>query len=351
MELTLFSSDSSGQYKKDIYNVIAAPYNSEYRFRYTTQYIEPSLFTQLKENTLANSKALIVFRRNSDKQGVNPFMVPIRWVTIKKSYLINEICIIDFVIKDYPEYNQAFKEASTSEEKNQKFSKAFFDEEGRCNKYVLGYIPNIVSRTKCDYERQEALWISIIQALKNYSAFSNTSFYRTLLPTKRKNKFAKSLIIKESQYKEIEIWHYCSEESKSKISELEIQCDTNYINPVFGNKDRIECRYDRINYGFQAIKGKNNLKSQIVFRIKNIDENLTPDYSSETKISIPVILKRKWSKRIIRSILSVVGSAAVLAFSALISIETIDFPNWAFVVVLLIGTIAPAISWFISSEE
>lgn len=32
MELTLFSSDSSDQYKKDIYIVIAALYNSEYRF-------------------------------------------------------------------------------------------------------------------------------------------------------------------------------------------------------------------------------------------------------------------------------------------------------------------------------
>lgn len=351
MELTLFSSDSSGQYKKDIYNVIAAPYNSEYRFRYTTQYIEPSLHVKLKENAFANSKALIVFRRNSDKPEVNPFMVPIRWATIKKSYLINEICIIDFVINDYPEFNQAFKEASISEDKNQKFSKAFFDEEGRCNKYVLGYIPNIVSRSKCDYERQEALWISIIQALKNYSAFSNTSFYRTLLPTKKENEFAESLVIRESEYKEIEIWHYCSEESKSKVSELEIQCDTNYINPVFGNKDRIECRYDRINYGFQAIKGKNNLKSQIVFRIKNIDENLAPDHNSETRISIPVTLKKKWSKRILRSILSVIGSAAVLAFSALISIDTIDFPNGSFIVVLLVGTIVPAINWFISSEE
>lgn len=90
MELTLFSSDSNGQYKKDIYNVIAAPYNSEYRFRYTTQYIEPSLYSQLKENALANSKALIIFRRNSDKPGVSPFMVPIRWATIKKHILLTK---------------------------------------------------------------------------------------------------------------------------------------------------------------------------------------------------------------------------------------------------------------------
>ena len=248
MEITLFSSDSSGQYKKDIYNVIAAPYNSEYRFRYTTQYIDPSLIAPLKDNTLAESKALIVFRRNSDKKGVEPFMVPIRWATIKRSYLVNEICIIDFVINEYPEFNQKFKEASISEEENRKFSKNFFETDGRQNKYVLSYIPNIVSRTKYEYERQESSWISLIQALKNYSAFSDTSFFRTVLPNENKNDYAKSLVIKESEYKEIEIWHYSSEESKSKVSNLEIQCDANYITSVFGNTDRIECRYDRLNY-------------------------------------------------------------------------------------------------------
>ena len=351
MELTLFSSDSSGQYKKDIFNVIAAPYNSEYRFRYTTQYIDPSLHTLLKENSLAGSKALIVFRRNSDKSDINPFMVPIRWAIIKESYLINEICIIDFVINEYPEFNKNFKDASVSEEKNQKFSKSFFDAEERQNKYVLSYIPDIVSRTSCEYEQQEAAWISIIQALKNYSAFSNTSFYRTLLPSKKKNSYAKSLKIKESQYKEIELWHFCSEESKSKISEVEIQCDTNYLNSVFGNKDLIECRYDRLNYGFQAIKGKNNLKSQIVFRIINLDNQYNPDYDSETKICIPITLKKKWSKRIFRAILSIAGSIGVLAFSTLLSQDTIDFPKWLFVIMLLVGTIAPAINWFISSEE
>ena len=351
MELTLFSSDSSGQYKKDIFNVIAAPYNSEYRFRYTTQYIDPSLHTLLKENSLTGSKALIVFRRNSDKQGIDPFMVPIRWATIKESYLINEICIIDFIINEYPEFNQKFKEVAVSEEENQKFSKDFFETEGRQNKYVLNYIPNIVSRTSCEYERQEGAWISIIQALKNYSAFSNTSFYRTLLPSKKKNSYAKTLKIKESQYKEIELWHYCSEASKSKISEVEIQCDTNYLNSVFGNKDRIECRYDRLNYGFQAIKGKNNLKSNVVFRITNLDDQYNLDYDSETKISIPITLKKKWSKRIIRAILSILGSIGVLAFSTLLSQDTIDFPEWLFVIMLLVGTIAPAINWFISSEE
>ena len=34
----LFSSDSTPQYEKDIFNVIAAPKNGEYRFRYKKEY-------------------------------------------------------------------------------------------------------------------------------------------------------------------------------------------------------------------------------------------------------------------------------------------------------------------------
>ena len=36
----LFSSDSTPQYEKDIYNVIALPINGEYRFRYKKEYID-----------------------------------------------------------------------------------------------------------------------------------------------------------------------------------------------------------------------------------------------------------------------------------------------------------------------
>ncbi|MBE6972456.1 MAG: hypothetical protein E7440_01045 [Ruminococcaceae bacterium] len=351
MELTLFSSDSSGQYKKDIYNVIAAPYNSEYRFRYRTQYVDPILHKQLKDNSLKASRALIVFRTNSDKANVEPFMVPIRWVTIKSTYYDNEICIIDFIINEYPEFKQAFKEASVSKEQNTKFSKHFFEQEGRNTKYVLNYVVDIVSRAESSFDRQEALWISVIQALKHHEPFSNTSFFRTILPSGRKKMFAKSLTIKEAQYKEIELWHFCSEETEYKISEVEIQCDTNFLNCVSGNNDRIECRYDRVNYGFQAIKAKNNLKTQIVFRIFTIDDKQTRDYDTETIIRIPVILKRKRTKRFIRAFLAFLGSACIAAFSALVSIESLGIPGWAFWLMLIVGALAAPISWLISSEE
>ena len=84
MVLTLFSSDSSQQYKKDVLNVIAAPYNSEYRFRYKKEYIEENVESYLSDKSANNKRAIIVYRTNSDKSEVDPFMVPVRWCKIKK---------------------------------------------------------------------------------------------------------------------------------------------------------------------------------------------------------------------------------------------------------------------------
>lgn len=349
MELTLFSSDSSGQYKKDIYNVIAAPYNSKYRFRYRSKYIEPKLHTKLSNNSLVGTKVLIAFRTNSDKDSIEPFVVPIRWGVINKTYFNNEICVIDFNIKGYPEFNQDYKTASNSKESNSAYTKKLFAKEGINNKYVLDYVLNIVSHSEDDFARQESLWISIIGALKHHAPFINTSFFRTVLPAKS-NTFADSLILKGSQYKEIEIWHFCSEDSKSKISNVEIQCNTNYLNPVSGDKDQIECRYDRVNYGFQAVKGKKGLKSQIVFKITSLNEKRELDYDTETKICVPVVLKTKILKKIIQAFLSFLGSGRIVAFSTLMSLDTVTLSNWGWLL-LITGAIAPSISWLMSNED
>ncbi len=307
MELTLFSSDSSTQYKKDIYNVIAAPYNSEYRFRYRTQYIEESLKTQLQNKKLIDERAIVVFRTTSDKPGIKPFMVPIRWVTIKDTYLSDEICIIDFIIQEYPQFVQNFKEAVISLENNQKYSESFFEKKASHEMYVLPFAIDAASREKYDYEHQESAWISIVEALKHYEPFKNTSFFRTLLPSESKNEFASQMTIKDREYKQIEIWHFCSEDSDAKSSCVSIQCDSNYLNSISGNSDRIECRYDKINYDFQAVNGRSKIRSNITFRIYTLDEEQNPDYKSETKIVVPVKLKRRWGKRILRTGLSFLG--------------------------------------------
>ncbi len=75
----LFSSDSTPQYEKDIYNVIALPVNGQYRFRYKKEYIDSSLRNREKQVLKNGSRVLIAFRTNSIDPACPPgrFIVPI----------------------------------------------------------------------------------------------------------------------------------------------------------------------------------------------------------------------------------------------------------------------------------
>ncbi len=348
MELTLFSSDSSGQYKKDIYNVIAAPANSHYQFRYTKEYIDKKLISKLKDNMFVGAKSLIVFRTNTDTSSKKPFLVPIRWAVIEKTELASEICVIDFVIKEYPVFNNTFAEAAISEEKNIEYSTEFFDEIGRHDRYVLDYIIDLVSLEKTEQSGQANAWLSIVNSLTNYSVFKKTSFFRTVLP--KEDESDGYLTFNEKECKEVELWHHCAKEVPSKALKVFVQCDPNYINSIFGNEDRIECRYDRISHIFQALKTNKKIKSQITYRIYTLN-NDNIDYTSETKIGIPVAFKNNNKKKLLQTFFSVIGSASLLAFSPLISKDIIEFGSWLSLLLLGIGVIFPAISLLISSKE
>ncbi len=350
MELTLFSSDSSGQYKKDIYNVIAAPNNTHYQFRYTTDYIDEKLILKLKDNMFKGSKALIVFRTNTDTSTKSPFLVPIRWATIEKTDLASKICIVDFVVNEYPVFNSDFAKAAISENTNIKYSTNFFNQIGRQDRYVLDYIVNMVSLEKAEESGQANAWLAIVDSLKNYSEFKDTFFFKTNFPDK--DNTDNCLIFKEKEYKEVELWHYCANETPSKTLKVEIQCDPNYIHSVSGDEDAIECRYDKNSYGFQSLKANKKIKNQITYRIYQLDKkDNSIDYSSETKICIPVRFKNNFIKKFIQTLLSVVGSGSVLAFSTLISKDIIEFGSWQSLLLLGAGMILPAISLLISNKE
>ena len=82
-----------------------------------------------------------------------------------------------------------------------------------------------------------------------------------------------------------------------------------------------------------------------------MDDNREKDYNTETKICIPVVIKRKIVGKITRAVLSAFGSGCIVAFSALMAVDPITTPNWCLLLLLLVGTITPAVSWLISSED
>lgn len=349
MEISLFSSESNIQYKKDIYNVIAAPQNALYRFRYKSKYIDESLLPDIKNNKLIGSQVLILYRSNSDQANVEPFMVPIRWGVIEETFFISEICIITFRVKNYPLFNQDFIDAAQNEQSNILFSKKFFEVNNRNEKYVLPIIPNVVNRIDSNSKDSEKGWISIIEALKHHKTFSKSVFYRTVLPKNDRESHPMTFELKEKDYKEIEIWHYCSDDTAICAADVEILCDPNLINPISGTKNKLECRYDRTKYAFQALKGGKGLKGQITFNIKTLDENDSPMKSEETKICIPTDIKKRWSSRIGRAVLSFAGSALISVVATFASLQT-EMPLWICIVMLLTGSLFAAVNWLIGED-
>lgn len=350
MEITLFSSDSNGQYKKDIYNVIAAPRNATYRFRYKSKYIEESLLSKIKENSLVGAKALIAFRTNSDQPEIQPFMVPIRWATIKETFFISEICIVTFTVEEYPQFNQAFLSAAKDFQSNKAFAQKFFRKNDWNEKYVFPLIPDMVDRGVGEDQDSEKRWISVIEALKQHSSFSNSIFYRTVLPAQDNNTYPSHFELKEKDYEEVELWHYCANDTAICSADVEIVTDSNLINPISGSKSKIECRYDRSQYGFQALQGTKGSMAQITFNIVSLDENGTPMKSEETKITLEANIKKRWSQRIVRAILSFVGSALISAVATIASLDT-EFPLWICIVLLLIGSLLAAVNWLFSGDD
>ena len=177
MFLTLFSSDSSHQYKKDVLNVIAAPYNSEYRFRYKKEYIEETVESYLRNKEVINKRAIIVYRTNSDKSEVDPFMVPIRWCKIKKIDYENDTCIITFVVKEYPVFSSGFLKASTSRDANIKYTTEYFKEKHIDKYYVLPYAIKAVCIRSSQQPQDNSNWVSVAEALNKHEAFANTLFF------------------------------------------------------------------------------------------------------------------------------------------------------------------------------
>lgn len=347
--IILFSSDSNPQYRKDILNVIAAPYNGEYRFRYKTKYIDGRLISTLKSPNVGEARALIIFRTNSDQPDVKPFMVPIRWAKIKKVECIEEIWLISFIVKSYPIFSQDFKQVCSSFEANSSFSQDFFGVADRNKKYVLDEMPNITTGQDSSDVSEDYSWMAIIQALSHYEGFLNSFFFRTTLPAVGKKQFSNVLYIKENEYKEIDLVHYCADDTGIHAADVKIKCDTNILNPVNGVEDSIECRYDKAVYGFQAKRTGGNLKSRIIVNITRNDEKSS--YVDETKIVIPVEVKRKWTGRIIRALCSFVGAACLAAVAIIPSIQNFSLPKFVIAILLILGAIGTPISWLISSEE
>ena len=340
----LFSSDSTPQYEKDIFNVIASPVNGEYRFRYKKEYIDVNLLNQLRETLKPGTRVLIAFRTNSAdiKASIEPFMVPIRWAEIDALEEIEKIVIIKFITKGYPTFSATFETASNSLQSNVDFSHKYFIDNHKNNVFLSNSIPDIVSFTDSeDINNQERAWIRIIEALSKYDKFFDKVFFmtETLLPEKTKR-----VEMKEGKSQTIKIVQFNSNEHSIKEASVEIQYDTTVLVSSHGDKDRIECRYDVLEYGFIPKNKTAKMKTHVTFNF------LSDDGNQKTKIRIPVIIKQSLFMPIISAAFSLIGAIGV-GLNGVLSLFMDKVPLKIGMPLFVAGSISLAIASFISKRE
>ena len=340
-DLVLFSSDSNVQYEKDIYNVIASPFNSRYRFRYKSEYIDPPTRSLLNQE-VSGKRILIAFRTNSasEDEKIEPFVVPIRWAVLDNVQRIDKIYIINFIVKGYPVFSPEFETASQSYRSNVDFSRKFFSIADRNKIFVSSVMPNLAvpeGNTVINSSIQENAWIRIIEALSQHDIFKGQFFFKT---DNVINTTSMSLEMKENERSAIEIVHYNSDDKSAISATVDIQYNSDVITSVFGEQERIECRYDKSSFPFIPKYINQSIETQITFIIK------TDNTEKETKIRIPVRIKRSNKRRWIRSGISFLGAILLGISSAWDCLPTLL--RGAF---FILGSGALATSWLYSKDE
>lgn len=340
----LFSSDSTPQYEKDIFNVIAAPKNGEYRFRYKKEYIDVNLLNQLTEKLQPGARVLIAFHTNSadENKHIDPFIVPIRWAEIDAIEEIDRIVIFKFFVKDYPTFSSEFEKACSSYDDNVAFAKRYFVDNNKNNVFVTESIPDIVSNTnRKKSDDQERAWIRIIEALSKYEKFFDKIFLKTDNQIPRKIQRIK---MKERKGYSIKIVQFNSNEHSEKEASVEIQYDTTMLVSSHGDKDRIECRYDILEYIFIPKNKTAKMKTQVTFNV------LSDDEEQKTKIRVPIIIKQSAFMPIISAILSLLGAVGV-GLNGVLSLFMDKVPPNTGIPLFVVGSIFLAIAGFISKRE
>ena len=340
-DLVLYSSDSNVQYEKDIYNVIALPFNGEYRFRYKTEYVDPQIIHYL-DNQISGKSVLIAFRTNSasEDEKIDPFVVPIRWAVVDEVQRIDKIYIINFTVKEYPVFSSEFETASQSYARNVEFSKKFFSVAERNKAFVSSVIPNLTlpeEDSNINSPTQEKAWIQIIEALSQHDIFKKQFFFKTATPI---NPTTKALEMKENKRSKIEIVHYNSDDKSAISATVNIQYDSDVITSVFGGQERIECRYDKNSFPFIPKYINQTIYSQITFNIK------TDGMEKETRIRIPVRIKRSNCRRWIRVGISFIG-AILLGIGSVLDCLSTPLK----VVLFILGSGMVASTWLFSKGE
>lgn len=319
---TLFSSESTNQYIKDIFSVLALPRGSVYRFRYDKKYIIPELLADFAAPDMhRNKKVLIAFRSTNKADRNKSFIIPVRWGTIRAINQIINGYTIDFIIDGYPNYTQEFKNVCSSfETLNQTAVQYLYSQGNVKNDYAVwnGILPCVDPTSDNPADRDNEFWTQIVSAITKIPHYSQTLFIRCskfyteeiddndqIIKTDC-NKSEPFYELVEGKCSYVDVEYFSNEYSKEINREIKAYIDEAIISKAKGLRSIIESRYGKITLGFQPQKVSNRTISEIVFSsVSNRNDELPTD------ITYPIIIVKDKGYKIKKAIMTVLGAIFV----------------------------------------
>lgn len=347
--ITLFSSDSRPQYVKDVFNVLALPHGSMYRFRYKEKYIHSDVIEHLGSSKIKGTIALIAFRTKLGIDKNEQILIPVRWASITNIRKSSDYYLIDFTVLGYAVFNKEFENCRNYEDINS-LAKKYFSSQDKIDAFVIKNTPNIVipfantKPNKINEDDEKDRWLKVTERLSIYPKFEKCYYFKASIIKNGLAKLFNPNSVMEGGRTNINIEYnnFCD----ISDSEINVEYDECLLIPSRDKKTKIECRYDSTIYAFQAKGILSDTPTQITlncYSYKDTENN----QDIKTMIKIPLIIKRNRCYLFARVLLSLVGAIGI-GLPGVLSEST---PSKCKVVLFVIGSIFIAISWLIPYKE
>ena len=316
--ITLFSSNSTVQYIKDIFSVLSLPRGSSFQFRYQSDYIDPRVIGLFDSDNHIDTKALVAFRSKSSSEDNQCFYIPIRWVQIKSIVKLSNGYTVYFLIKGYPSFTSDFRNNSNSFQEINESAKRFFQQTGNNGYAVWGESLAIVNLDD-DTERESENWFEIVRRLTILPDYKDYHFLKCSLPymekiNKKTGEYKKIECNVENNFTQfiegkcvyIDIEYYSANYDQHKKRQIEVFVDENILCKAKGLRTTLQSRYGTIKLGLQSKNVTNKTITEVVINTNSSIEN-----ELQTEITFPVVVNKNITHKIIKSVIVSIGALLV----------------------------------------
>lgn len=353
--ITLFSSNATVQYVKDVFSVLSLPRGSLFQFRYQHNYLDPRTMAFFSNSSKKmNSRALVVFKSKYNSPVDNSFCIPIRWVRIKSISQIPNGYAVYFELDGYPKLTSEFRNQSATFQGLNQNAQSIFQQMGNNDYSVWGESLSIVS-LEDEPRRDGENWLEIVRKLalvpgyNDYHFLKCSPFYIDELDfntgNHQKVNCAKNQHLTEfveGRCVNVDIEYYSANYNSSKKRQVELLVDSNVLSKSKGLRTTLQSRYGTIKIGLQSkIVANHTISEVIVSTVSSAVDELG------TELVFPIVVVKNKASKLVKAIITGVG-ALLVALPGIIG-DSLDV-GWN-ILIAIAGALVLGINNYRESKE